>query len=51
MRRTDGHREGPKSMRRRVYRKQLGLDALVYTRGPDLPARTSYRDPSADNRF
>jgi hypothetical protein len=37
MRCADGHREGTKSMRRCVYRKQLDLDTLVCTRGPNFP--------------
>jgi hypothetical protein len=38
MRCADGYREGTKSIRRCVYRKQLDLDTLVCTRGPELPA-------------
>ena len=34
MRCADGYREGTKSIRRCVYRKQLDLDTLVCTRGP-----------------
>jgi hypothetical protein len=34
---ADGYREGTKSMRRCVYRKQLDLDTLVCTRGPNFP--------------
>ena len=37
MRCTQGYREGPKSMRRRIYRKQLDLDTLVCTQGPNFP--------------
>jgi hypothetical protein len=37
MRRPQGYREGKKSMRRRLYRKQLDLATLVCTRGPNLP--------------
>jgi hypothetical protein len=37
MRCADGYREGKRSMRRCVYRKQLGLDTLVCTRGPNFP--------------
>jgi len=37
MRRTKGYREGTKSMRRCIYRKQLDLDTLVCTRGPNFP--------------
>jgi hypothetical protein len=37
MRCADGYREGTKSMRRCVYRKQLDLDTLVCTRGPNFP--------------
>jgi hypothetical protein len=37
MRGADGHREGTKSMRRCVYRRQLDVDTLVCTRGPNFP--------------
>jgi hypothetical protein len=37
MRRPQGYREGAKSMRRRIYRKQLDLDTLICTRGPNFP--------------
>ncbi len=37
MRCADGHREGTKSTRRCVYRRQLDLDTLVCTRGPSFP--------------
>jgi hypothetical protein len=37
MRCADGYREGTRSMRRCVYRKQLDLDTLVCTRGPNFP--------------
>jgi hypothetical protein len=37
MRCSDGYREGTKSIRRCVYRKQLDLDTLVCTRGPNFP--------------
>ena len=37
MRCADGYREGTKSIRRCVYRKQLDLDTLVCTRGPNFP--------------
>ena len=37
MRCSDGYREGTKSMRRCTYRKQLDLDTLVCTRGPNFP--------------
>jgi hypothetical protein len=37
MRCADGHREGTKSIRRCIYRKQLDLDTLVCTRGPNFP--------------
>ena len=37
MRCADGYRESTKSMRRCVYRKQLDLDTLVCTRGPNFP--------------
>jgi hypothetical protein len=37
MRRAQGYREGMKSIRRCVYRKQLDLDTLVCTRGPNFP--------------
>jgi len=36
MRCTKGYREGTKSMRRCIYRKQLDLDTLVCTRGPNF---------------
>jgi hypothetical protein len=34
---ADGYREGTRSMRRCVYRKQLDLETLVSTRGPNFP--------------
>ena len=34
---THGYREGTKSIRRCVFRKQLDLDTLVCTRGPNFP--------------
>jgi hypothetical protein len=37
MRCAGGYREGTKSMRKCVYRKQLDLDTLVCTRGPNFP--------------
>ena len=37
MRCTQGYREGTKSMRRCIYRKQLDLDTLVCTRGSNFP--------------
>ena len=37
MRCTQGYREGTKSMRRCIYRKQLDLETLVCTRGPNFP--------------
>jgi hypothetical protein len=37
MRCADGYREDTKSIRRCVYRKQLDLDTLVWTRGPNFP--------------
>jgi hypothetical protein len=37
MRCADGYREGPKSVRRCIYRRQLDLDTLVCTRGPNFP--------------
>jgi hypothetical protein len=37
MRCIKGYREGTKSMRRCVYRKQLDLETLVSTRGPNFP--------------
>ncbi len=37
MRCAQGYREGMKSTRRCVYRKQLDLDTLVCTRGPNFP--------------
>jgi hypothetical protein len=38
MRCADGYREGTRSMRRCVYRKQLDLETLVCTRGTEFPA-------------
>jgi hypothetical protein len=32
-----GYREGTRSIRRCVYRKQLDLETLVATRGPNFP--------------
>jgi hypothetical protein len=37
MRCASGYREGTRSMRRCVYRKQLDLETLVATRGPNFP--------------
>ena len=37
MRCADGHRESTKSIRRCIYRRQLDLDTLVCTRGPNFP--------------
>jgi hypothetical protein len=37
MRCANGYREGTKSIRRCVYRKQRDLDTLVCTRGPNFP--------------
>jgi hypothetical protein len=37
MRCAKGYRESAKSIRRCVYRKQLELDPLVCTRGPNFP--------------
>jgi hypothetical protein len=37
MRCSGGYREGTKSIRRCGYRKQLDLDTLVCTRGPNFP--------------
>jgi hypothetical protein len=37
MRCADGYRENTKSIRRCVFRKQLDLDTLVCTRGPNFP--------------
>jgi hypothetical protein len=37
MRCSDGYRESTKSVRRCTYRKQLDLDTLVCTRGPNFP--------------
>jgi hypothetical protein len=37
MRCTNGYRESTKSMRKCVYRKQLDLETLVATRGPNFP--------------
>lgn len=37
MRCAGGYREGTRSTRRCVYRKQLDLETLVATRGPNFP--------------
>ena len=37
MRCSDRYHEGTKSIRRCVYRKQLHIDTLVCTRGPNFP--------------
>ncbi len=37
MRCAEGYRESTRSMRRCVYRKQLDLETLVCTRGPNFP--------------
>ena len=37
MRCSDGYGEGTKSVRRCTYRKQLDLDTLICTRGPNFP--------------
>ena len=37
MRCANGYRQETKSMRRCVYRKQLDLESLVATRGPNFP--------------
>jgi hypothetical protein len=37
MRYANGYREGTKSIRRCVYWKQLDLETLVSTRGPNFP--------------
>ena len=37
MRCANGYREGTRSMRKCVYRKQLDLETLVATRGPNFP--------------
>ena len=37
MRCANGYREGTRSMRRCVYRKQLDLETLVATSGPNFP--------------
>jgi hypothetical protein len=37
MRCANGYREGMKSVRPCVYRRQLDLDTLVATRGPNFP--------------
>jgi hypothetical protein len=37
MRCANGYREGTRSMRRCVYSKQLDLETLVATRGPNFP--------------
>jgi hypothetical protein len=53
MRRANGYREGTRSMRRCVYRKQLDLETLVCTRGPNFPiSRLESRlmCPSCGNR-
>ena|ERR1700691_3198253 len=53
MRCANGYREGTKSMRRCVYRKQLDLETLVATRGPNFPiSRLESRlmCPSCGNR-
>jgi hypothetical protein len=48
MRCADGYREGTRSMRRCVYRKQLDLDTVVCTRGPNFPlSRLDWRRKSA----
>jgi hypothetical protein len=36
MRCANGYREGTRSMRHSVYRKQLDLETLVATRGPNF---------------
>jgi len=38
MRCADGHREGTKSVRRCVYRRQLDLDTFGLHTRPELPA-------------
>jgi hypothetical protein len=53
MRCADGYRESTRSIRKCVYRKQLDLDTLVATRGPNFPlsrleSRLMY--PSCGNR-
>ena len=37
MRCTGGYRQETRSMRKCVYRKQLDLETLVATRGPNFP--------------
>ena len=37
MRCANGYRQETRSMRRCVYRKQLDLETLVCTRGPNFP--------------
>jgi hypothetical protein len=37
MRCVNGYRQETRSMRKCVYRKQLDLDTLVATRGPNFP--------------
>ena len=37
MRCANGYRQETRSMRKRVYRKQLDLETLVATRGPNFP--------------
>ena len=53
MRCAHGYRESTRSIRKCVYRKQLDLDTLVATRGPNFPlsrleSRLMY--PSCGNR-
>ena len=44
MRCANGYREGTRSIRRCVYRKQLDLDTLADTRGPNFPlSRLEFR--------
>jgi hypothetical protein len=53
MRCANGYRQETRSMRRCVYRKQLDLETLVATRGPNFPlSRLESRlmCPSCGNR-
>jgi hypothetical protein len=53
MRCANGYREGTRSMRRCVYRKQLDLETLVCTRRPNFPlSRLESRlmSPTCGNR-
>ena len=53
MRCAHGYREETRSMRRCVYRKQLDLETLVATRGPNFPLgrlETCLMCPACGNR-